>query len=192
MGMIEVLLVSVFMVLGIALPHFKARKTILAANVGTLSINALLMFVHGQPLASLVYLVALCGSLSQILLPNSGEAHIKKLRIGIAMALVMVGGFLLYKTVMDLILIAGFAVARFGETAQTARCVRLSFLASCFLFLCFAVFSGVTSVILTQSVLFLSLVIGVVRYENVFGLSSAFSAYFRFNRKSADITGAAE
>lgn len=184
MGIFEIFLASVIVVLAVLLPQSNNRKAILLMNMGIVGSTSAIMFLNGQPLGSMIYIVAFMGSFSQLVIPNSSDPKVMKLRIGVALGIVALGGVVLYQSVLDLVPIAAFAIARLGDALSTPRLMRFAYIGSGVLFLTFAFLSGVNSLVGTQMVLLTSLFLAVIRYEDLFGLSSTFSAYMQARQKA--------
>ena len=120
------------------LPHFKDKKHILHANFLLMGSYGLIMLSYGHSLAALIYFVAISGTAAQILLAEATTPFFIRARIIVASIIVVAGAFLLIKTPIDLIAVAGFAAGRLGEAQARPMRMRICFFASCVLFLIYA------------------------------------------------------
>jgi hypothetical protein len=158
------LLILILSCAAVLLPHLQSRHMTLMANLTLVSLYGFAMHLNAQQMGAFVYMIAAFGTLSQLLLYSKNEQRQKriiKLRISMALIFVFAGAAVLYEQPIDAIAIVAFACARFAESFTDPRHIRIGFLFSSFLFLCFSLAAGVASVALPQGLLFASLIAAV-------------------------------
>lgn len=160
----ETILLYITIAVALILPHMRARKHILYANIVLVSLYAVIMGMQGVAIGLLIYVIAASSSIMQLMIPeerNIWGITSYQLRISSACILVFFGSIILYSSPLDCIAIAGFAVARFAETRENLLQIKQGYLLSSSLFLVFAALSGVWAVALAQMGLVISLLAAV-------------------------------
>lgn len=162
----EFFLIIVGIIVGVSMPHFKARHHVLMANMTVVALFGFNMLMQGIMIGALVYTIAFLGSLAQILLPDERRllgVPAKTMRIICALVAVFCGASLLYHSPLDLLAIAGFSIARLSETQSDSLRVKQGFIMSSTLFMLFAVLNGVWAVALPSLCLLVSLLTAVTK-----------------------------
>ena len=165
----EYILIPAFM-LSLILPHFKERHNILICNISLVSIYFIVMLIQDLPVAMMVYLIAALGGISQLLIPTKACRKATFLRSGTSLITVLLGAYLLFQTMTDLIIIAGFASSRIAETQLNPQNIRLFYISSAILYGSFAYVNDLNIMILAQICLTLSLILSYIKnHENING-----------------------
>jgi len=157
----EYILIPAF-ILSLILPHFKERKNIIICNIALVSIFFLAMFVQNLHIAMMVYLIAAIGGAAQLLIPVKDCKKTTLIRSGTSLITALLGSFLLFQTVSDLIIMAGFTSSRIAETQINPQNIRLFYILSATLYGVFAYINDINMMILAQTCLGISLLFSYI------------------------------
>ncbi len=142
------------------LPHMKDSKTVLYFNAALLGIYILTMLYNGLPMGTMIYLIALTGTFTQIFFPESRFSNAitaRNFRIGSALIVALIGAGYLYSSPIDLLAISGFVVSRLSETIKQKHLLISGYFMSVSLNMLYSLANGIYSLVFFQIVLLASI-----------------------------------
>jgi len=145
-----------------AIPFLKDCKFILYGNLFLIFLYVLTMIYNDIAMGSMVYIIAFCGTLSQILLTNS---NIKIIRVTLACLFAVTGSFILYSHPIDLIVISAFLISRMAEISNTKRTLLMGYFVSISLNMVYSYINGIYDLSAIQMIFLLSIILSHFRVD---------------------------
>lgn len=165
----EIFVLNIILCLGfgvfLMMPHMKTRRAMLLGNVGATSLFMIYYAGVGAYAGMLALLVAMLSSLIQASIPEDKLDQTAKMRMGIAVVMVMASALVSYRHISDLLPLMATTITRFGEACKTTQMIRYTVALPLLLWIGYNYAEGLYIAFIGDFAVLLSYMYGIYREE---------------------------